>query len=37
MSDFGYEEGISNQNAMTSEAIRANRMSEDIRKRTNRS
>lgn len=34
MSDFGYEEGISNQNAMTSEAIRANRMSEDIRKRT---
>lgn len=34
MSDFGFEEGISNQNAMTSEAIRANRMSEDIRKRT---
>lgn len=34
MSDFGYEEGISNQNAMTSQAIRANAMSEDIRKRT---
>jgi hypothetical protein len=34
MSDFGYEEGISNQNAMTSQAIRANAMSQDIRKRT---
>jgi len=34
MSDFGYEEGISNQNAMTSAAIRANAMSADIQKRT---
>ena len=34
MSDFGFEEGISNQNAMTSQAIRANAMSQDIRKRT---
>ena len=34
MSDFGYEEGISNQNAMASAAIRANAMSADIQKRT---
>jgi len=34
MSDFVYKEGISNQNAMTSQAIRANAMSQDIRKRT---
>lgn len=34
MSDFGYEEGISNQNAMTSAALRSNAMSADIQKRT---
>lgn len=34
MSDLGYDEGIANQNAMTSAAIRTNAMSQDIQKRT---